>query len=75
MSCAPARALSLPGGTLARARRPTSPSSIPELEWTVDPERFVSRSRNTPFAGWKLARPRRPHPGGRAHRLGACKAE
>jgi len=27
-------------------------------EWTVDPARFCSRSRNTPFAGWHLhARP------------------
>ena len=26
----------------------------PELEWTVDPLAFKSRSRNTPFAGWKL---------------------
>lgn len=27
-------------------------------EWTVQPEQFVSRSRNTPFAGWTLrARP------------------
>jgi dihydroorotase len=54
MSCAPARALSLPGGTL----RPQSVADItifdPELEWTVDPERFLSKSRNTPFAGRRL---------------------
>ncbi|HEX5726517.1 MAG TPA: amidohydrolase family protein, partial [Longimicrobiaceae bacterium] len=54
MSCAPARALSLPGGTLA----PGSPADVtlfdPLLEWTVDPARFVSLSRNTPFAGRKL---------------------
>ena len=24
----------------------------PEAEWTVDPARFKSRSRNTPFSGW-----------------------
>jgi dihydroorotase len=23
-------------------------------EWTVDPMAFKSKSRNTPFAGWKL---------------------
>ncbi|MBI1799188.1 MAG: hypothetical protein HYR73_05835, partial [Candidatus Eisenbacteria bacterium] len=23
-------------------------------EWTVDPARFESRGRNTPFAGWTL---------------------
>ena len=28
-------------------------------EWTVDPAAFRSKSRNTPFAGWKLVgRPR-----------------
>lgn len=26
----------------------------PDLEWTVDPDSFSSRSTNTPFAGWKL---------------------
>jgi dihydroorotase len=54
MSCAPARALSLPGGTL----REGAPADVtlldPRLEWTVDPSRFLSRSRNTPFAGRAL---------------------
>ncbi len=54
MSCAPARAFSLPGGTL----RPGAPADVtlfdPAAEWEVDPKRFLSRSRNTPFAGWKL---------------------
>ena len=26
----------------------------PEEEWTVDPERFASKGRNTPFAGRTL---------------------
>lgn len=26
----------------------------PEAVWTVDPERFLSKGRNTPFGGWKL---------------------
>ncbi len=25
-----------------------------DAEWTVDPERFFTRGRNTPFAGWQL---------------------
>lgn len=54
MSCAPARALSLPGGTLAIG----SPADLtlfdPDTEWTVDPDRFLSMSRNTPFGGWRL---------------------
>jgi dihydroorotase len=51
MSCQPACALSLPGGTL----RDGSPADVtifdPRVEWTVDPESFLSKSRNTPFAG------------------------
>ncbi|MDP9347970.1 MAG: amidohydrolase family protein, partial [Gemmatimonadota bacterium] len=54
MSCAPARALSLPGGTL----RPGAAADVtvfdPAEEWTVDPARFLSLSRNTPFRGWTL---------------------
>jgi len=54
MSCAPARAFRLPGGTLA----PGSPADVtlfhPTEEWTVDPRAFLSRSRNTPFGGWRL---------------------
>jgi len=59
MSCAPARAFGLPGGTLA----PGSPGDVtvfdPKARWTVDPARFRSKSRNTPFSGWELeGRPR-----------------
>lgn len=66
MSCGPARIMGLPGGTLRRG----SPADIvvfdPEEEWTVDPERFLSRSRNTPFRGHRLAgRVRRTLVGGR----------
>jgi dihydroorotase len=54
LTIGPARAFSLPGGTLAIG----SPADItifdPDLEWTVDPARFKSKSRNTPFTGWHL---------------------
>jgi dihydroorotase len=54
MSVAPARIFNLPGGTL----EPGSPADVtifdPEEEWTVDPTRFLSKSRNTPFRGWQL---------------------
>jgi dihydroorotase len=50
----PARLLGLPGGHLA----PGAPADVtildPAAEWTVDPGRFQSRSRNTPFAGWPV---------------------
>jgi dihydroorotase len=51
MSCAPARAMGIAGGTL----RPGSPADIlvmdPDARWTIDPAVFRSLSRNTPFAG------------------------
>jgi dihydroorotase len=54
MSTTPARIFNLPGGTLA----PGSPADVtitnPTAHWTVDPARFYSRSRNTPFAGRQL---------------------
>ncbi len=54
MSCAPARAFSLPGGTL----KPGSPADVtvfdPTASWVVEPSAFASKSRNTPFAGWTL---------------------
>jgi len=50
----PASAFGLPGGSLA----PGSPADVtlfdPERRWTVDPSRFESLSRNTPFAGREL---------------------
>ena len=53
-SAGPARAFGLPGGTLA----PGSPADVtlfdPGRRWTVDPSRFVSLGRSTPFAGWEL---------------------
>jgi dihydroorotase len=59
MSCAPARAFGLPGGTL----EPGSPADVTVFDatarWIVDATAFRSKSRNTPFAGWELeGRPR-----------------
>jgi dihydroorotase len=54
MSWAPARAFDLPGGTLAIGAPGDVAIFHPDEEWIVRPERFLSLSRNTPFAGWKL---------------------
>ena len=54
MSTAPARAFNLPGGTLAEGATADVVVFDPEEAWEVDPAAFVSRSRNTPFAGRKL---------------------
>ena len=54
LSSGPARAYGLAGGTLA----PGSPADVtlfdPDREITVDRRTFRSKSRNTPFHGWKL---------------------
>jgi dihydroorotase len=54
MSAAPARIFHLPGGTLAPGT--VADVAVLDLEerWTVDPESFLSRSRNTPFGGRHL---------------------
>jgi dihydroorotase len=54
MSVMPARIFGLQGGSLA----PGAPADVvvfdPAAEWTVRPEQFYSKSRNTPFAGRRL---------------------
>jgi dihydroorotase len=54
LSAGPARAFGLPGGTLA----PGAPADVTVLDLDrtrkVDPARFQSKGRNTPFAGWTL---------------------
>jgi dihydroorotase len=54
MSVIPARIFGLQGGSLA----PGAPADVvvfdPAVEWTVLPEEFYSKSRNTPFAGRRL---------------------
>lgn len=52
---APRRLFGLPDVTL----EPGSPADLvlfdPDAVWTVEPERFFSQGRATPFAGWRLA--------------------
>jgi dihydroorotase len=54
MSVAPTRAMGLPGGTLMVG----SPADVtvfdPRATWTVEPRKFLSKSKNTPFSGWEL---------------------
>jgi dihydroorotase len=54
MSVTPARLFKLPGGTLA----PGAPADVtvfdPSHEWTIEPTAFLSKGRNTPYAGRTL---------------------
>ncbi|MCL2433917.1 MAG: dihydroorotase [Clostridia bacterium] len=54
MSINPARVLGLPGGSL-RVGEPADISVLdPDFEWVIEPERFVSKGKNTPFGGRKV---------------------
>ncbi len=50
----PARLLRLDGGNLAAGTAADITVIDPNLDWTVEPERFRSKSRNTPFVGMRL---------------------
>lgn len=55
----PAKLLGISKGTL----RPGADADVtiidPETRWTIDPSKFLSKSRNTPYGGWEVR--------GRAH--------
>ena len=54
MSTAPADILRLPRGRMSLGAQADLVLFDPDEEWTVDPEQFASKARNTPFAGWKV---------------------
>jgi dihydroorotase len=54
MSTEPARIFHLEGGTLRKGSAADLVIFDPDQRWVVDPERLLSKSRNTPFAGWEL---------------------
>ncbi len=54
LTSGPARALGLPGGTLATGAVADVTLLDLEREVTVDPTTFASLGRNTPFGGWTL---------------------
>jgi dihydroorotase len=54
MSTAPARIFHLPGGSLRKGGIADVTVFDPTTEWKVDPKKFVSKGRNTPYTGRTL---------------------
>ncbi|HEY2849822.1 MAG TPA: dihydroorotase [Gemmatimonadaceae bacterium] len=54
MACAPARLFHLPGGSLRRGGAADITVFDPAKEWTVEPSRFFTKGRNTPYTGRTL---------------------
>jgi dihydroorotase len=50
----PARILGIPKGTLSVGADADITIIDPNKEWVIDPTQFKSKSRNCPFAGWKV---------------------
>jgi dihydroorotase len=49
-----AQVFGLPGGTLRRGAAGDVTVFDAGAAWIVEPERFLSKSRNSPFRGWEL---------------------
>ena len=54
MSANPARILGIDGGQLVVGAAADIVIFDPDKEWTVEPDKFKSKARNTPFRGMKL---------------------
>ena len=54
MACLPAKTFHLPGGTLAKGSIADVTVFDPARAWTVDPVKFKSKGRNTPYRGQVL---------------------
>ena len=54
LTTGPASILGIQKGTLAPGADADVTIIDPQTQWTVAPEQFRSKSRNTPFGGWEL---------------------
>jgi dihydroorotase len=54
MSCNPARIFGLPGGTLSKGADADISVFDPTMKWLVEPAAFLTKGRNTPYAGSTL---------------------
>jgi dihydroorotase len=54
MACSPARLFNLPGGSLKRGAIADVTVFDPSERWKVDPSKFLSKGRNSPYTGMTL---------------------
>mgnify|MGYP006268000683 FL=1 len=54
MTINPAKVLGIDRGTLKQNAFADVIVIDPAKDWTIDPTKFKSKSRNCPFAGWKV---------------------
>ena len=54
MTINPAKVLGIDRGTLKPGAVADVTIIDPSVEWTIDPSQFRSKSRNCPYAGWKV---------------------
>ena len=54
LTCGPAASLGLPVGQLEEGGDADVTVLDPNLEWTVEAQKLASKSKNTPFDGWKM---------------------
>jgi dihydroorotase len=54
MACTPARIFNLPGGSLKKGAVADVTVFNPSERWKVDPSKFLSKGRNSPYAGMTL---------------------
>ena len=54
MSTNPAKILGVPGGSLSIGAPADVTIIDPKRRWRVEPTKFASKSRNTPFGGWDM---------------------
>jgi len=54
MTVQPAQIIGIDKGTLGRGRQGDVTIIDPDAEWEIDVDKFVSKSRNCPYHGWKV---------------------
>ncbi|VAX23792.1 Dihydroorotase, partial [hydrothermal vent metagenome] len=54
LTSAPAKILGIERGSLSQGSVADVTIIDPDTEWVIDPEKFRSKGKNSPFGGWKV---------------------